>query len=301
MTPNESGRGCRGASPPPPRRRCPSAAAPPAARRPSGRVSRSTSCCRSSEPRPPIPVPITQPTRVRVVGELVGPSRPASSASSAAATASWVKRSWRRASLRDRKSAGSKSSQRRDAVVDPALAGGPALDEGLAPTPSGVTAPTPVMTTRRVIAALRATTRSITSPTVLTSLTESPSSSTPNSSSTIWASSTRSSESTSRSSKVASRVISPSAPISSRPSKITFSTASVVTCGWHLVLLSRCRLTLFVVPLQALRPPSTVSDRAGHVAGLVGGEEAHAGGDLLRGPGAAGRDPSARPLLRSPR
>ena len=31
-------------------------------------------------------------------------------------------------------------------------------------------------------------------------------------------------------------------------------------------------------------------DGAGHVAGLVGGEEAHAGGDLLRRPGPAGRD-----------
>ena len=122
-------RGGRGASRPRRRRRCPSAAAPTSGETAFGPRSRSTSCCSSSEPRPPIPVPITQPIRSGVVAAARRPSRRCASASSAAATASWVKRSMRRASLRLRRSVGSKSEQRPDAVLDPALARGPAVDQ----------------------------------------------------------------------------------------------------------------------------------------------------------------------------
>ena len=62
-----------------------------AARPRSAPRSRSTPTCSSSEPRPPIPVPTTQPVRS---GSGTPSAQPAcASASSAATTASWVKRS----------------------------------------------------------------------------------------------------------------------------------------------------------------------------------------------------------------
>src|SRR5262249_2217361 len=78
-----------------------------------------------------------------------------------------------------------------DAVLDPARAGAPALDQGVAADPergNGADARYHDPPNHPALA----TTRSITSPTVFTSLTSSPRSSTPNSSSMIWASSTRS-------------------------------------------------------------------------------------------------------------
>ena len=112
--------------------------------------SRSTSCWSSSEPRPPMPVPITVATWSASYGR---PSRQAASwtASSQAAMASWVKRSARRASLRDRNAVGSKSSQR---PWPSSIPHSPAVQRSwsvVAPAPRGVTAPTPVMTTRRVM------------------------------------------------------------------------------------------------------------------------------------------------------
>src|SRR6201999_2878758 len=141
-----------------------------------------------------------------------------------------------------------------EAVLDPRLAGGPALDQRLRTDPQrgdGADAGDDDATAHEAFA----TTRSITSPTVLTSLTSSPLSSTPYSSSTICASSTRSSESTSRSSSEASRLSwSRSVPSSTRPSKIVFSTFSGLTCvGILFVLL------VLLLSLQALSPPSTVS------------------------------------------
>src|SRR5262249_47364634 len=80
------------------------------------------------------------------------------------------------------------------AVGDPALARRPALDQRLGADPErGDRTDSGDDYAARHPALL--TTRSMTSPTVFTSLTSSPRSSTPNSSSTIWASSTRSSES----------------------------------------------------------------------------------------------------------
>ncbi len=111
--------------------------------------SRSTSCCCSSEPSPPIPVPITQPTRSDAYGS--SSAQPAAStASSAAAIASWVNRSARRASLRERKSVASKSEQRPKPSLIPHSPAAQRSISVVAPTPRGVTAPTPVMTIRRV-------------------------------------------------------------------------------------------------------------------------------------------------------
>ena len=106
----------------------------------------------SSVPIPPIPVPITEATRSGSYGG--SPSQPASSiASAAAASASWVKRSERRTSLVERCSLGSNSLARPNPSSIPDT---PALQRSCsvrAPTPRGVTAPTPVMTTDRVIRA----------------------------------------------------------------------------------------------------------------------------------------------------
>ena len=87
-----------------------------------GPFSRSTSCWCSSEPSPPMPVPITQPIRSGSYGGSSGHA-PAS-ASAAATSAKWVNRSVRLASLRLMCSVGSKSLQRaRPSVIahSPAL------------------------------------------------------------------------------------------------------------------------------------------------------------------------------------
>ena len=81
-----------------PRRRWASSAARRAARRALAPASRSTSCWSSSVARPPMPVPITQPTSVGLVRQARRASPASAIASSAAASASWVKRSARRAS-----------------------------------------------------------------------------------------------------------------------------------------------------------------------------------------------------------
>src|SRR5947209_4914776 len=97
---------------------------------------------------PPIPVATTQPIRI---GSYAGSSsQPAwATASAAATTASWEKRSRRRASLTDRNSLGSNSVH---AAIPSTIPHSPAAQRScsrLAPTPSGVTAPMPVMTTLR--------------------------------------------------------------------------------------------------------------------------------------------------------
>src|SRR3712207_2457956 len=106
----------------------------------------------------------------------------------------------------------------------------------------------------------------------------------------ICDSSARSSESTSRSSNVASRVISlGSAPNCGRASKTTFSTASGVTA-----VAMVCSLRAWVRgwgSCAGLGGHAAVDEqrRAGDVARVVGGEEAHGGGDLLGLAGAARR------------
>src|SRR2546423_11109849 len=106
--------------------------------------------------------------------------------------------------------------------------------------------------------------------------------STPYSSSAIWASSTRSSESTSSASNSASRLIlSGSAPNSSSALKTRCSTCSLVAVVLIAPPFGPCPLCgQAAVDCQG---------RSGHVRGLVRGEEAHAGRDLLGGAGAAGR------------
>ena len=77
----------------------------------SGPRSSMIVCCSSIVVIPPIPVPITQAKRSGSPG--ISSERPASSsASPAAVSASWVKRSERRTSLTERCSLGSNSSQR---------------------------------------------------------------------------------------------------------------------------------------------------------------------------------------------
>ena len=76
---------------------------------------------------PPIPVAITQPTRIGSYGSLAAPSRPRPAPRRRRRRASWAKRSRRRASLTDRCSLASKSRAGAGAVGDPDLAGGPAL------------------------------------------------------------------------------------------------------------------------------------------------------------------------------
>jgi hypothetical protein len=114
--------------------------------------SRSVSWPSTSVWMPPMPVPSTQPTRAGSYGRPSArpgsASQPASASASAhAAIASCVKRSARRASLAERKSFGSKSAH---APSPSAIPHSPAHQRSCrvrAPTPRGVTAPTPVITT----------------------------------------------------------------------------------------------------------------------------------------------------------
>src|SRR3954451_11081009 len=116
------------------------------------------------------------------------------------------------------------------------------------------------------------------SPTVLILPTSSPLSFTPYSSSMIWDSSARSSESTSSSSKVDSSLMSSaSGPNWTSASRTVVSTASGVTVSgmsWFLSLVQGwCGLSTHAAVDE--------QRRAGHVAGVVGGEEAHGGGNFL--------------------
>ena len=183
--------------------RCASSAGRRAARPPPRPRSSSTSCWSSIEPMPPMPGADHAADAVGVDTGSSSPQPASASASSPPPTASWVKRSLRRASLRVRCVASGRTRGSARRRPRSRLARRPALDQRRAPTPSGVTAPTPGDDDRAaLVMTARATTRSIASPTVFTSLPSSPLSSTPNSSSTIWASSTRSSESTSSASNV---------------------------------------------------------------------------------------------------
>ena len=116
----------------------------------AGPRSRSTSCWSSIVWMPPIPVARMQPSRIGSYGS--SPSQPASAiASPAATTASCEKRSSRRISLTDSSSLGSKSVH---APAPSKIPHSPAAQRAYsasAPTPSGVTAPRPVITTLRRI------------------------------------------------------------------------------------------------------------------------------------------------------
>src|SRR3954452_7410416 len=93
----------------------------------------------------------------------------------------------------------------------------------------------------------------------------------------IWDSSARSSESTSSSSNVDSSLMSSaSGPNWTRASRTVVSTASGVT-------VSGISMVLSLVGSVGLSAHAAVDEqrRAGHVAGVVGGEEAHGGGGLL--------------------
>jgi len=116
----------------------------------SGPRTRSTSQEFSNDPMPPIPVPITQPIRSDSQGGSFS-SHPASAIASAqAAIASCAKRSLRRASLVVITCLGSKSRHApRPSSIPDRRASQPSCSVR-APMPSGVTAPTPVMTTRRL-------------------------------------------------------------------------------------------------------------------------------------------------------
>src|SRR3954454_7596917 len=114
-----------------------------------GPESRSTSWLCSSVPMPPMPVPMMQAIRVESYGSSSDQTASAS-ASSEATIANCVKRSARRASLTDRCSLGSNSVQ---APTPSWMPEAPARQRSYsvrAPTPSGVTAPTPVTTTSRM-------------------------------------------------------------------------------------------------------------------------------------------------------
>ncbi len=119
----------------------------------------SWSCtCWAKVPRPPMPLPTIAPTRSRVSSSTV--SAASSSARRAAATASWLKRSMRRAAFFSMKSVGSKPftsqairvsrSAGSNRVIGPAPPR-PATAEAHTssrPMPIGVTRPRPVTTTR---------------------------------------------------------------------------------------------------------------------------------------------------------
>ena len=114
----------------------------------AGPRSRSTSCWSSIVWIPPIPVARMQPSRIGSYGR--SPSQPASAIASPAATsASCENRSSRRISLTVRSSLGSKSVH---APAPSKIPHSPAAQReysASAPTPSGVTAPSPVITTLR--------------------------------------------------------------------------------------------------------------------------------------------------------
>jgi hypothetical protein len=113
---------------------------------------RISACC-SQESAPPIPLPISTPTRsgsTPASGPADGSSRRPASASAwaQAAKANCANRSKRRASTRARPAAsGSKSSTRRTTLA-PTGVDRPAQNAS-APVPHGATTPTPVTTTRR--------------------------------------------------------------------------------------------------------------------------------------------------------
>ena len=113
----------------------------------SGPRSSMIVCCSSIVVMPADPGADDAGGAVRVAGRAPRARPASSSASPAAVSASWVKRSERRTSFTDRCSLGSNSSQRPSPSSMPER---PALQRSWsvrAPTPSGVTAPTPVITT----------------------------------------------------------------------------------------------------------------------------------------------------------
>ena len=128
---------------------------------------------------------------------------------------------------------------------------------------------------------------------------------TPNSSSTTWVSSTRSRESTSSDSKVASGVTSAGSGPSSAIASTTF--CSTVSRLMMVVAMAGRYLLVWFVGGDCFAAGSgaqTAVDgqrRAGHVGRLVRGEEAHAGGDLRRGAGAARGHAVQQPVADAPR
>src|SRR3954451_24810029 len=105
---------------------------------------------------PPMTVPMMQPVRSASYGRSPAAHAACPSASSAAARASWVKRSVRRTSLRERRSSGEKSVQTPAPSSIPESPAHQRTCSVRASAPSGETAPTPVMTTRFCIRLLRA-------------------------------------------------------------------------------------------------------------------------------------------------
>src|SRR3954462_4738372 len=107
----------------------------------------------SRVPRPPMPVPSTQPIRPgSYAGSSSQPACP--SASCEAASANCVKRSERRASLRVKNSSGSKLAHGASPSAMPTSPARQRSKSVSAPTPKGVMAPTPVMTTSFISGAL---------------------------------------------------------------------------------------------------------------------------------------------------
>src|SRR5690606_5470096 len=134
--------------------------------RPGPRSSRTWNCS-TRVSIPPMPEPSTTPTCSG--SRSAGSSRADSSAIRAPATANWVNRSMRRASLRSMKSVGSKSRTSAPIWVGKGdgskrwirrTAERPLTSpshRASTPTPKGVTAPMPVMTTRCLPSGLRST------------------------------------------------------------------------------------------------------------------------------------------------
>ena len=91
--------------------------------------SRSTMCCVSSVPMPPIPVPITEAARSGSYGE--PSSQPASSSASGRPRQRELREAVRAAHLLDREVLlGLELARAAEAVLDPGDAGGPALVQG---------------------------------------------------------------------------------------------------------------------------------------------------------------------------
>src|SRR5579875_251864 len=131
----------------------------------SGPRSRRIWCCSSHVCAPPMPEPMTTPTRSRFAAEIAKPA--SSSASRVAAIARWTKRSLRRTSLRSRYAAGSKSVTAaaiwhvnapgsKDAIRrTPDRPSMSAFQNASLPVPIGLTTPSPVTATRPGPALLR--------------------------------------------------------------------------------------------------------------------------------------------------
>src|SRR5437867_3698660 len=239
---------------------------------------------------PPVPVPIRTPTRLTSTLSQLFARQASVIASSAAPIANWANRSYRRSSFLSRKRAGSKSftshANRTDDCTGSKRVIAPAPDRPATRAsqvvrvvlPSGLTSPRPVMTTRRGTCyfPILSWRYFIACPTVRSFSASSSGMSMSNSFSKAMTSSTVSRLSAPRSSmKLASDVsLSRSTPSSSTMMSLTFSSSCFISIAMGILNRGMGNGSQHHPAVDDQQLPR-------NVAGEVGGEKEHVGGDIL--------------------